>query len=138
MLVSSKRLMDFKVAGINELRKGDTILVDDQFICKITDLSLSAPGKHGHAKARVEAVGILDGKKRVFVMSAEDRAKIPIIEKRVAQVISLDGNKAQLMDMESYEVFDADIPEELKDKMKEGTQVTYSDLMGQKLIKGMK
>ena len=45
MLVSSKRLMDFKVAGINELRKGDTILVDDQFICKITDLSLSAPGK---------------------------------------------------------------------------------------------
>ncbi|EFD92749.1 MAG: translation initiation factor eIF-5A [Candidatus Parvarchaeum acidophilus ARMAN-5] len=138
MLVSSKRLMDFKVAGINELRKGDTILVDDQFICKITDLSLSAPGKHGHAKARVEAVGILDGKKRVFVMSAEDRAKIPIIEKRVAQVISLDGNKAQLMDMESYEVFDADIPEELKDKIKDGVQVTYSDLMGQKLIKSLK
>jgi translation initiation factor 5A len=71
-------------------------------------------------------------------MSAEDRAKIPIIEKRVAQVISLDGNKAQLMDMESYEVFDADIPEELKDKIKDGVQVTYSDLMGQKLIKSLK
>lgn len=138
MLVPLRRIMDFKVAGINELRKGDTILVDDQFICKITDLALSAPGKHGHAKARVEAVGVIDGKKRVFVMSAEDRAKIPIIEKRVAQVISVDGSKAQLMDMESYEVFDTDIPEELKDKMKEGTQVTYSDLMGQKLIKGMK
>ncbi len=138
MLVSLKEIMDFKVAGINELRRGDTILVDEQFICKITDISLSAPGKHGHAKARVEAVGILDGKKRVFVMSAEDRAKIPIIEKRIAQVISLNDGKAQLMDMESYEVFDADIPEELKDKMKEGAQVTYSDLMGQKLIKGMK
>ncbi len=71
-------------------------------------------------------------------MSAEDRAKIPIIEKRVAQVISVSDGKAQLMDMESYEVFDADIPEELKDKMNEGTQVTYSDLMGQKMIKGMK
>ena len=71
-------------------------------------------------------------------MSAEDRAKIPIIEKRIAQVISLNDGKVQLMDMESYEVFDADIPEELKDKMKEGAQVTYSDLMGQKLIKGMK
>ena len=138
MLVSLKEIMDFKVAGINELRRGDTILVDEQFICKITDISLSAPGKHGHAKARVEAVGILDGKKRVFVMSAEDRAKIPIIEKRIAQVISLNDGKAQLMDMESYEVFDADIPDELKDKMKEGAQVTYSDLMGQKLIKGMK
>jgi translation initiation factor 5A len=138
MLKILRRDMDFKVAGINELRKGDTILVDEQFICKITDISVSAPGKHGHAKARVEAVGVIDGKKRVFVMSAEDRAKIPIIEKRVAQVISIENGKAQLMDMESYEVFDSDIPDELKDKMKEGTQVTYSDLMGQKLIKGMK
>ena len=50
----------------------------------------------------------------------------------------MNDGKVQLMDMESYEVFDADIPDELQDKMKEGAQVTYSDLMGQKLIKGMK
>ena len=130
--------MEFKVVGINELRKGDSILVDDQFVCRITDIALSAPGKHGHAKARVEAVGILDGKKRVFVMSADDRAKIPIIEKKAAQVISMNEGKVQLMDLESYEVFDADAPEELKDKLKEGVQVNYSDIMGQKLIKGIK
>ncbi len=130
--------MDFKVVGINELRKGDSILVDDQFVCRITDIAVSAPGKHGHAKARVEAVGLLDGKKRVFVMSAEDRAKIPIIEKKTAQVISLNDGKVQLMDLESYEVFDADIPEEFKDKLAEGVQVNYSDIMGQKLIKGLK
>ena len=130
--------MDFKVVGIDELRKGDSILVDDQFVCRITDIAVSAPGKHGHAKARVEAVGLLDGKKRVFVMSAEDRAKIPIIEKKTAQVISLNDGKVQLMDLESYEVFDADIPEEFKDKLAEGVQVNYSDIMGQKLIKGLK
>ena len=130
--------MDFKLVGINELRKGDTILVDEQFICKVTDISLSAPGKHGHAKARVEAVGILDNKKRVFVMSAEDRAKIPIIEKKTAQVISVNDGSAQLMDMESYDVFEANIPEELREKMKEGVQVTYSDMMGQILIKSIK
>ena len=130
--------MDFKLVGINELRKGDTILVDEQFICKVTDLSLSAPGKHGHAKARIEAVGILDNKKRVFVMSAEDRAKIPIIEKKTAQVISVNDGSAQLMDMESYDVFEANIPEELREKMKEGVQVTYSDMMGQILIKSIK
>ena len=44
----------------------------------------------------------------------------------------------QLMDLESYEVFDADIPEEFKDKLAEGVQVNYSDIMGQKLIKGLK
>ena len=130
--------MEFKVVGINELRKGDSILVDDQFVCRITDIALSAPGKHGHAKARVEAVGILDGKKRVFVMSADDRDKIPIIEKKTAQVISMNEGKVQLMDLESYEVFDADIPDELRDKLKEGVQVNYSDIMGQKLIKGIK
>ena len=130
--------MDFKLVGINELRKGDTILVDDQFICKVTDISLSAPGKHGHAKARVEAVGILDNKKKVFVMSAEDRAKIPIIEKKTAQVISVSDGKAQLMDMESYDVFEADIPEDLHEKLKDGVQVTYSDLMGKILIKSIK
>lgn len=130
--------MEFKIAGINELRKGDTILVDDQFICKITDISLSAPGKHGHAKARIEAVGLLDDKKRVFIMSAEDRAKIPIIEKRTAQVISVTGDKVQLMDMETYDVFETNVPEEFKEKLVDGVQVTYSDLMGQKVIKGIK
>ena len=55
--------MEFKQVGINELRKGDSILVDDQFLCKVTDISLSAPGKHGHAKARIEAVGLLDDKR---------------------------------------------------------------------------
>ncbi len=130
--------MEFKVAGINELRKGDSILVEDQFLCKITDISLSAPGKHGHAKARVEAVGILDGKKRVFVMSADDRAKIPIIEKRNAQVISINGDKVQLMDLETYDVFETSIPEELKEKIVDGVQVTYSDMMGQMVIKSIK
>ena len=130
--------MDFRIAGINELRAGDSILVDDKFICKITDITLSAPGKHGHAKARVEAVGTLDGKKRVFVMSAEDKAKVPIIEKKTAQVISVNGGKVQLMDLDSYDVFDTDIPEDLKEKIVDGAQVTYSDLMGQKIIKGMK
>ncbi len=130
--------MEYKLVGINELRKGDTILVDEQFICKITDITLSAPGKHGHAKARVEAVGVLDDKKRIFIMSAEERAKVPIIEKRTAQVISINGTKAQLMDMETYDVFETDIPEDLREKLKDGMQVNYSNLMGQKLIKGIK
>ncbi|MCL4400956.1 MAG: translation initiation factor IF-5A [Candidatus Parvarchaeota archaeon] len=130
--------MEYKLVGINELRKGDSILVDEQFLCKITDISLSAPGKHGHAKARVEAVGMLDDKKRIFIMSAEDRAKIPIIEKRTAQVIAVNGDKVQLMDMETYDVFETTVPEDLKEKLVDGVQVTYSDLMGQKVIKGVK
>ena len=71
-------------------------------------------------------------------MSAEDRAKIPIIEKRTGQVISVTGDKAQIMDMETYDVFETTVPEELKEKLTDGVQVTYSDLMGQMVIKGIK
>ncbi len=42
------------------------------------------------------------------------------------------------MDMETYEVFDANIPEELKEKIKEGVQVVYSDMMGEKVIRNLK
>jgi translation initiation factor 5A len=130
--------MEFRIVGINELKKGDSILLEDKYICKITDITISAPGKHGHAKARIEAVGVIDDKKRIIIMSAEDRAQVPIIEKKNAQIISVSGEKAQLMDLESYEVFEAFVPEELKEKLKEGVQVTYSDLMGEKVIKNVK
>jgi hypothetical protein len=58
------------------LKKGDTILVDDQFISKVTDIKTSAPGKHGHSKSRVEAVGVLDNKKRVFIITSEDKIQV--------------------------------------------------------------
>lgn len=124
--------------GVNELKKGDTVLIDKQYISRITDITSSAPGKHGHAKYRIEAVDVLDGKKRVLILTSEDRMEVPIIEKRNAQVISVNGDKVQLMDLESYDVFETDIPEEFRDKLKEGSQVVYSDLMGKKVIKSMR
>lgn len=130
--------MDIKVIGVNEVRKGDTILTEDNAICKVTEVTFSAPGKHGHAKARIEAVGLLDDKKRVFVLPSENKLKVPIIDKRDAQVVSIDGDKVQLMDAETYDLFEAEIPEEFKERIKEGVQVVYSDLMGKKVIKNIK
>ena len=64
--------MEFKIVGINELRKGDSILVDDQFLCKVTEISLSAPGKHGHAKARIEAAEIFSNSKYKIAVGYAD------------------------------------------------------------------
>lgn len=130
--------MDIKVIGVNEVRKGDTILTEDNAICKVTEVTFSAPGKHGHAKARIEAVGLLDDKKRVFVLPSENKLRVPIIDKRDAQVVSIAGDKVQLMDAETYDIFETDIPEEFKERIKEGVQVVYSDLMGKKVIKNIK
>ena len=113
---------DRKLVSIGTLKKGDTIIIDNA-PCKITDTATSRPGKHGHAKVNLTAVGMLDGKKRQLVMPGHDKIEAPIIEKKSAQVLSVSGKKANVMDMESYETFEMEIPEDLEGEMKEGVEV---------------
>lgn len=124
-----------KSAG--SVKKGDTIVIDDA-ACKVTNVQTSKPGKHGHAKVRVEAVGLIDEKKRQTVMPGSEDVEVPIIDKRSAQVLSVSGNKANVMDMESYETFDLKIPEELKDDVEEGKSVLYWIILSDKVMKQVK
>jgi translation initiation factor 5A len=93
--------------------------------CKVLSMTKSKPGKHGSAKARVEVTGLFDNKKRVILKPASATAIVPMIEKKKAQVISVSGDIAQLMDMEDYSTFDAKIPAELKAKAQPGTEISY-------------
>lgn len=126
-----------KLVGLGTLKKGDTLIIDNA-PCRVTETATSKTGKHGHAKVNLMAVGILDGKKRQLVMPAHDRMEVPIIEKKSAQVLSIAGNKANVMDTESYETFEIDIPEELQGQVKEGDEVLYWTIMGMKIIKQVK
>ena len=78
-------MYDKKLVSVGSLKKGDTIIIDG-VACKITDTTTSRPGKHGHAKINMMAVGLLDGKKRNLVMPGHDNVEVPIIEKKNAQV----------------------------------------------------
>ena len=121
---------------VGEIKKGSTMIIDGA-PCKIVAVSTSKPGKHGHAKHRIEGVGLIDGKKRQIVMAGGD-VEVPIIEKRTAQVLSLSGNTANVMDMESYETFDLLITDECEGTVTEGCQVLYWDIMGTKIVKQVK
>ena len=129
--------MEKKAVSVGGLKKGDTIIIDDA-PCKITDTATSRPGKHGHAKVNLTAVGILDGKKRQMVLPGHDKVEAPIIEKKSAQILSVSGDKANVMDTETYETFDMDIPEELKGEVTEGKEVLYWTIMGAKVMKQLK
>src|SRR3989344_1795301 len=126
-----------KLVSVGTLKKGDTIIIDGA-PCKITDTSVSRPGKHGHAKVNMMAVGLLDGKKRNLVMPGHDRVEAPIIEKKSAQILSVSGNIAKVMDTETYETEDMEIPEELQSQVKEGVEVLYWIIMNTKIIKQVK
>ncbi len=126
-----------KLVSVGSLKKGDTIIIDGN-PCKISDTATSRPGKHGHAKVNLMAVGLLDGKKRNVVMPGHDRVEAPIVEKKNAQILSVSGNTANVMDTETYETFDMEIPEELQGQVHEGIEVLYWILMGVKVMKQVK
>lgn len=129
--------MATKVTEPGQIKVGGYILMDGE-ACRVVDTSVSRPGKHGHAKFRIVAVGLIDGKKRDMVIPGHDKVEVPIIEKNTAQVLSVSGETANVMDSESYETFDLKVPEELKDKVTEGVQVLYWEIMGDKVMKQVK
>lgn len=129
--------MTTKQVAASSLKKGNTIVFDGK-ACVIKDIQVGKSGKHGHAKARIEAVSLLDDQKIIKVMPGGDKVDVPLIEKKTAQVLSMKEDTANVMDLESFETFDLKVPEELKGKVLEGCQVIYWIILNQKVIMQMK
>ncbi|MFP4656811.1 MAG: translation initiation factor IF-5A [Candidatus Woesearchaeota archaeon] len=129
--------MSVKQQSVGSLKKGSYIVIDD-VACKVSDVSVSRPGKHGHAKVNLSAVGLLDGKKRNLTAPGHDSVDVPVIDKRNAQVLSISGDTANVMDMETYDTFDMTIPEELKGNVMEGSTVLYWQVLDDKVMKEIK
>ncbi|OIO41748.1 translation initiation factor IF-5A [Candidatus Pacearchaeota archaeon CG1_02_32_21] len=128
--------MAFKIIDATMAKIGTTIMIENE-PCTVRSFDVSKTGKHGHAKVRIEAVGVFDGKKRVIVRPGHERFEVPMIDKRKAQVLSINGNHASVMDLESFETLDLIIPDEdeLKSEIKEESYVEYWEVEGKKAIK---
>lgn len=123
--------------SVGTLKNGNYVIIDG-VASVVTGTSTSRPGKHGHAKVRLEGVGMLDGKKRIIVMPGHDNIEVPVIDKRNAQVLSITGDQANVMDSESFETFDLEIPEDLKDQAKEESVIVYWVILEDKVMKQVK
>jgi len=120
-------------AVIKSLKPGKFCVIDGE-PCKVLNVTTSAPGKHGGTKARLEAIGIFDNKRRSIVKPASAEIEVPIVEKKVGQVVAIMGENAQIMDLETYETFESKIPDELKGRIKQGGEIIYWILMGRKML----
>ena len=118
---------------VRELKEGRYLLLDDE-PCRILSIQISKPGKHGEAKARIDAVGLFDGNKRSVVYPVKHKVLVPVIGKRQAQVVSLSDREVQLMDLASYETFSLPLDEEFKGQLTPGSEVQYLDAMGKRRI----
>ncbi|MEE9406110.1 MAG: translation initiation factor IF-5A [Candidatus Aenigmarchaeota archaeon] len=117
-----------------KLKPGSYVVIDGE-PCRVVSMIKSKPGKHGSTKARVAGVGIFDGKKRELMRPASSTVEVPMIEKKKAQVLSVEGNIAQLMDLTEYNNFEATIPEEFEGKIEAGGEVSYWKIGERVLIK---
>ncbi len=129
--------MGVELTEIGKLREGKFIIIDGE-PCKILSFSTSAPGKHGHAKAKIDAVGLFDGQKRSIVRPTSAKAEVPIVERGSAQVLAIVESSAQLMDLSTYESFELPIPLELRGEVKEGVEVEYIQALGRRKIERVK
>src|SRR5437667_9848726 len=116
--------MSWEQAEIRELKVNRYIVVDDE-PCRILSIQTSKPGKHGEAKARLEAVGLFDGQKRSIGHPVTHKVRVPMIDKRKAQVLSTHRNGAQLMHLPSYGTFELPVPEQLPGKLASGQDRMY-------------
>ena len=124
-----------KIINATEAKVGTNIFVDGK-PCTIKKIDISKTGKHGHAKARIEAIGMIDGNKKVFVVPGHDRLEVPMVDKRKGQILSIGENTISLMDLETFETIDVDCPDsEIKSQLIEGENAEYWDVEGQKIIK---
>ena len=119
-----------KPMELGALRVGSYIIIDGE-PCRIMNYTKSKPGKHGSAKARIVAVGVFDEAKRTLVKPVGAQVEVPIIEKRGGQVIALLPAAVQVMDLETYEIFEAPLPEEeIRSKLASGVEVEYWRILG--------
>jgi len=123
-----------KIISATEAKVGTNIIVDGR-PSTVRKIDISKTGKHGHAKARIEAVGIIDGNKKVFVIPGHDRLEVPMVDKRKAQVLSKGDGKISVMDLESFETMDVPCSDEVMNELSENGNVEYWDIEGDKLAK---
>jgi len=119
------------VAEVRTLKVGGYIIVDDE-PCKILSITTSKPGKHGEAKARIDAMGLFDNQKRSIVHPVKHKVGVPMIDKRTAQVLSIAGSTAQLMDRATYETFELPLPENMT--LEPGKEIQYMEALGRRKI----
>ncbi len=124
-------------ASIKHLKVGQFVLLDGE-VCRVASIDTSKSGKHGSAKSRIEANGVFDGRRRSVVKPGDSEIEVPIILKRVGQVLAISGTVAQMMDMQDYNQFEAEIPDEIKADMKEGSEVLYWEVTGKKILREVK
>ena len=124
---------------MGSVKEGSYIIIDGE-PCRVVEVEKSKPGKHGSAKVRLTAVAVFTASKKSYIGTAESHIEIPMIDKRSGQVVSTTPTSLQLMDLQTFEVFETPVPTEpeFQGKLQAGTEVEYWAVMDRRKIMRIK
>ena len=117
-------MAEWEMKEIRELKVGRYVNIDDE-PCKILSISTSKPGKHGSAKANIDAASIFTGAKKSLVGPVSTKVQVPLIDKRKAQILSVQGDEVQIMDLETYENITMTINPDHECSLEPGAEILY-------------
>jgi len=87
--------------------------------CKVTHMSTSKTGKHGHAKVTYTGVNIFNGKKCEDMQPSTATVEVPHVNRKEFPLASIDGNTIDLLTDAGEMKSDLNLPEgELGDEIK--------------------
>lgn len=118
---------------VGKLKEGRYMVIEEE-PCKIQSISISKPGKHGAAKARIDAVGIFDGMKRSIVSPVSQKVYAPIVERKSGQVISIAANTVSFMDMKDYTNFELNVTDDQLELIEPGKEIPYIESLGKRKL----
>jgi translation initiation factor 5A len=116
---------------VRDLQEGSYVMMDDT-PCEINGYSTAKPGKHGSAKARIEGKGVFDDQKRSLSQPVDAKVWVPIVERKQGQVVSVTGEDAQVMDLDTYETFTMRVPDD--ESFESDQDIEYLEYEGQRKV----
>lgn len=128
---------NIEIGTIKDLKEGRFVVIDGE-PCKVVSIDVSKTGKHGAHKANITAISLFTGAKKTLMKPVDANVEIPIILKKAAQITAITGSTLQLMDLQTYELYEVPTPDEFKDKIVAGAEVEIQEVMGKKLITRVK
>jgi len=118
---------------MGDLKVGKYVIADEH-PCRVVSMDKSKPGKHGAAKINVVCISLVDNSKHTLMKSSDADCEVPIVQRKRAQIVSVAGGSAQLMDLETYDTFEVSVPDEMSAEIQAGREIQYLDVMGRKLL----
>lgn len=118
---------------MGDVKVGRYVVIDGE-PCRVVSMDKSKPGKHGAAKINIVAMSLLSNNKKTLMKSSDADVEIPVVTRKRSQIVSISGTTAQLMDSVSFEVFEVEVPEEMRSEVEVGKEIQYMDVMGKRLL----